>query len=115
MQLSIFVFALINVLRTISIFTTTTESGETTFKIKSKKLEANNSSNANTSSSSANSSSVPVKLTTSNSVAKSAAKEIQQQNESSAIYQKLFHKDLEGDKKGRDLFMSVAGIRYTVT
>jgi len=94
-----------------SVVESTGENGETTNKIKSKKVEANN----NNTSSSVNNSSAPLKLTTSSSVAKSAAKEIQQQNESSAIYQKLFHKDLEGDKKGRDLFMSVAGIRYTVT
>jgi hypothetical protein len=44
------------------------------------------------------------------------AKEIVKNQEvKSAVFKGLFHKDLEGDKKGRDLFMSVSGLRYTLS
>lgn len=43
------------------------------------------------------------------------SKEIERQTEQSQVYRGLFHKDHEADKKDRDLFMSVAGIRYTLS
>lgn len=45
---------------------------------------------------------------------RAAAVAVAGQQESSQIFQTLFHKDLEKDKKDRDLFMSVAGLRYSI-
>jgi hypothetical protein len=39
---------------------------------------------------------------------------VQSQTQNSEVFKNLFHKDGEKDKKDRDLFMTVAGIRYTL-
>jgi hypothetical protein len=58
----------------------------------------------------------PAKMTTAHSLVKNiVTKQIEKQNEVSGVYRGLFHKDHEADKKDRDLFMSVAGIRYTLS
>lgn len=61
---------------------------------------------------------VGMKKCTNISIAKSvsaiAAKSYEQQTTESDVYKKLFHKDNEAAKYDRDLFMSVAGIRYTL-
>lgn len=48
------------------------------------------------------------------SVVQKAIGSIEQNAQNSAVFKGLFHKDGEKDKKDRDLFMSVAGIRYTI-
>lgn len=53
-------------------------------------------------------------ISKSNSLVKSANTAIKAQEESSSVFKGLFHKDHEKDKHDRDLFMSVAGIRYTL-
>ena len=53
-------------------------------------------------------------ISKSNSLVKSAQDAIKTQQESSKVFKGLFHKDKEADKHDRDLFMSVAGIRYTL-
>lgn len=53
-------------------------------------------------------------ISKSNSLVKSANTAIKAQEESSSVFKGLFHKDNEKDKHDRDLFMSVAGIRYTL-
>ena len=53
-------------------------------------------------------------ISKSNSLVKSATTAIKAQEESSSVFKGLFHKDHEKDKHDRDLFMSVAGIRYTL-
>jgi len=50
----------------------------------------------------------------SNELVKSVATVVNDQQNTSRVYKSLFHKDKEKDKHDRDLFMSVAGIRYTV-
>jgi hypothetical protein len=45
---------------------------------------------------------------------KSAADAIKTQQQASTVFKGLFHNDKEKDKHDRDLFMSVAGIRYTL-
>jgi hypothetical protein len=52
------------------------------------------------------------KLSVADAVVSTAAKEIE--TKKSEVFKSLFHKDAEKDKKDRDLFMSVAGIRYTL-
>lgn len=39
---------------------------------------------------------------------------LQKREETSAVFKSLFHKGHEADKHDRDLFMSVAGLRYTI-
>ena len=48
------------------------------------------------------------------SMVKSAQDLVAKQEEGSSVFKKLFHKDKEVDKKARDLFMGVAGLRYSV-
>ena len=57
------------------------------------------------------------KISKSSSVVKSVHEQIQQQNESSKVYSNLFHTDKEVKEKmnDRDLFISVAGLRYTIS
>jgi hypothetical protein len=45
---------------------------------------------------------------------RSAADAVKSQQQSSSVFKGLFHNDKEKDKHDRDLFMSVAGIRYTL-
>lgn len=52
--------------------------------------------------------------TKSQSIMSSVNQSIQQQEEQSAIYKQLFHKDHEKDRNDKDLFMTVAGLRYTL-
>eukprot|EP01038_Epipyxis_sp_PR26KG_P016575 gene16575-22626_t len=49
-----------------------------------------------------------------NGSVKAATDFIKEQEAVSSVFKGLFHKDNEKDKHDRDLFMSVAGIRYTV-
>jgi hypothetical protein len=58
---------------------------------------------------------LPSKISTSTNLVRAASEQVQMQRERSHVYQGLFHKDHEADKKDRDLFMSVAGIRYTLS
>ena len=70
------------------------------------------------SSSSSSSSNIlpPKKMTNAHSLVKNlVTKSIEKQTETSQVFRGLFHKDHEADKKDRDLFMSVAGIRYTLS
>lgn len=53
-------------------------------------------------------------ISKSSSLVKSANSVVKSQEDTSTVYKGLFHKDLEKDKHDRDLFMSVAGIRYTL-
>lgn len=48
------------------------------------------------------------------SIVKKAVENIQSNSSSSDVYKKLFHKDGEKDRHDRDLFMTVAGFRYTL-
>lgn len=57
---------------------------------------------------------VPKKLGQNSSVATSVKAAIEEQQQNSKVYKGLFHNDHEQDKKDRDLFMSVAGLRYTL-
>lgn len=52
-------------------------------------------------------------LAVASKVTKEASEEISSQ-EKSQVFKKLFHKDGERDKSDRDLFMAVAGMRYTL-
>lgn len=54
------------------------------------------------------------KISQSASLVKTAAEAIKTQQEQSTVFKGLFHNDKEKDMHGRDLFMSVAGIRYTL-
>lgn len=54
------------------------------------------------------------KLLQAESIVSAAAKSVQLHAANSGVYKNLFHKDKEADKHDRDLFMSVAGIRYTL-
>jgi hypothetical protein len=45
---------------------------------------------------------------------RSAVESVSGQQKNSEIYTKLFHNDKENDKHDRDLFMSVAGLRYSI-
>ena len=40
---------------------------------------------------------------------------LKKREENSAVFKGLFHKGGEADKHGRDLFMSVAGLRYSIS
>lgn len=53
------------------------------------------------------------KLSKHDAVVRSAVDAVNRQSESD-VFRGLFHKDKEKDKRDRDLFMSVAGLRYTV-
>lgn len=53
-------------------------------------------------------------LTKASAMVSSAQEAVKKQAESSAVYKKLFHKDKETDKGNNDLFMTVAGFRYSV-
>lgn len=53
-------------------------------------------------------------LTSADAITKVARQTIEQTTKCSNVYSKLFHKDNEKDNHDRDLFMSVAGIRYTL-
>lgn len=53
-------------------------------------------------------------ISASSALVKSANQLIEEQQNNSNVYKSLFHKDNEKDYHDRDLFMSVAGIRYTL-
>ena len=55
-----------------------------------------------------------VRISSSATLALAARDSVLKQEASSGVFQALFHKDHEADKTGRDLFMSVAGLRYTL-
>lgn len=55
-----------------------------------------------------------LKLTTTESVVSSASSTLKDMETKSDVFKSLFHKDTEKEKKDRDLFMNVAGIRYTL-
>ena len=61
-----------------------------------------------------NQSKLTTKISNASSLVKSAADQIKQQETSSSVFKNLFHKDHEKDRHDRDLFMTVAGIRYTI-
>lgn len=64
---------------------------------------------------SASSSRESKKLSQSSSLAEEAVKTVERQEGKSSVFKKLFHKGHEADKHDRDLFMSVAGLRYTLS
>lgn len=49
-----------------------------------------------------------------NNLVRKAAGSVEQAAQQSQVFKSLFHKDGEKDKKDRDLFMTVAGLRYTI-
>jgi hypothetical protein len=57
----------------------------------------------------------PTSLKASSQLVKSASESVAGQESSSSIFKGLFHKDHEQDKYDRDLFMSIAGLRYTIS
>lgn len=89
--------------------TATRSSGETS---KATKREASTLTSSLTSSSSSSSS---AKLSSSFTLVKSASEKVGQQSEHSSAFRSLFHTDEEAAKNSRDLFMSVAGLRYTIS
>lgn len=48
------------------------------------------------------------------SLVRSAGLAVQEQEASSAVFKALFHKDAKGVKSADDLFMRIAGTRYTL-
>jgi hypothetical protein len=56
----------------------------------------------------------PAVINSKDSLVRKAAVNVEQNSKQSQVYKSLFHKDGEKDKKDRDLFMSVAGLRYTI-
>jgi hypothetical protein len=56
-----------------------------------------------------------VSLASATSLARKAAETVESQETKSKIFKDLFHKGHEADKHDRDLFMSIAGLRYSVT
>ena len=55
------------------------------------------------------------RLSSAHSLTQSATQEVVKQNEQSAVFRGLFHTDQQAKKSDRDLFMSVAGMRYTLS
>jgi hypothetical protein len=53
-------------------------------------------------------------LTAASSLAKKVVEAVAEQEAKSNVFAGLFHKGKEADKKGNDLFMTVAGLRYSV-
>ena len=54
------------------------------------------------------------KLSRAGTIASTVSQNYEQLTQNNKLYKSLFHKDNEEDKTDRDLFMSVAGIRYTL-
>lgn len=54
------------------------------------------------------------KLSTASSLVKNANESLKEMENKSEVFKALFHKDNSQDKSGRDLFMNVAGLRYTL-
>jgi hypothetical protein len=85
---------------------------------RSKAAKLDSKSSAVTSAANTSNSSAPRgnggSITSANSLAKQATAAVEQQELKSSVFKSLFHKGLEADKKDRDLFMSVAGLRYTL-
>jgi hypothetical protein len=79
-----------------------------------KKLKASNNS-ASTNFGREKVSGSAVSLASATSLARKAAETIESQEAKSKIFKDLFHKGHEADKHDRDLFMSIAGLRYSVT
>lgn len=61
-----------------------------------------------------NSTETKKKISKAEQIATAAAKAVDDQAANSQVFKKLFHTGQEADKHDRDLFMSVAGIRYTL-
>lgn len=57
---------------------------------------------------------LPQRTKLSSSLLEEVSKTVQEAQKGSEIYKNLFHKDGEKDRTDRDLFMTVAGIRYTL-
>lgn len=79
-----------------------------------KKLRTDEASSSSSSNSNSSSSSGATNLTTASSLAKKVMETVQQQEAKSNIFASLFHKGHEADKKDKELFMTVAGLRYSV-
>jgi len=56
----------------------------------------------------------PPKISKSGVLVNAAQQSVEEHSKRSEVFKNLFHKDHEKDKKDRDLFMTVAGIRYTL-
>jgi hypothetical protein len=54
------------------------------------------------------------KISSAEVLVKTATNSIKEHEEKSSVYKSLFHKGNEKDRKDRDLFMTVAGLRYTL-
>lgn len=54
------------------------------------------------------------KISAAGSVVSSATSHLKEIETKSEVFKSLFHKDTDKEKKDRDLFMNVAGIRYTL-
>lgn len=56
----------------------------------------------------------PPKISRSGVVVNAASQSVEEHSKRSDVFKNLFHKDHEKDKKNNDLFMRVAGMRYTL-
>jgi hypothetical protein len=54
------------------------------------------------------------KLSKTDKLVTTASSIVKEAGEKSEVYKNLFHKDNEKDRKDKDLFMTVAGLRYTL-
>lgn len=63
---------------------------------------------------SSSSATAPTSRSSANNLVRRAVDNVEQNTKESSIYKSLFHKDGEKDKKDKDLFMTVAGLRYTI-
>lgn len=90
--------------------------GETSQKVEKseKKLKTSNN-NASMNFGSVSAAGSMVSLTSATNLARKAAETVESQETRSKIFKDLFHKGHEADKHDRDLFMSIAGLRYSVT
>lgn len=54
------------------------------------------------------------KISNAEVLVRNATNSIKEHEERSSVYKSLFHRGLEKDRKDKDLFMTVAGMRYTL-
>lgn len=81
---------------------------------KKRKHKENDEAAASASEKHAHGEKVVTSISKSNALVKTAQDAVKAQQDNSKVFKGLFHKDKEADKHDRDLFMSVAGIRYTL-
>ena len=90
--------------------------GDDCHKKAKKVTDVPHSSSSSSSSSNSNSYSGggATNLTAASSLAKKVVEAVAEQEAKSKLFAGLFHKGTEADKKGNDLFITVAGLRYSV-